>query len=216
MNAASCGLATLAVWVGETLVFALVLLGKNMVFIERFIDFVMIKDNMVPLIPTIVPMIIIMIFCCPNPIATDAQPDKEFKTEITIGISAPPIGKTNNIPHMEDIIPNMMIQIVGNIATTFGPKLTYLYADNKIESIQYEVKKNIKLLSLLATIPTGIILVFGECFFELWVPSQNARVLSVLSSLTLLGVLVSGVSQCISNVFGVVNILIKGEIEKPC
>lgn len=103
------------------------------------------------------------------------------------------------------IIPNMINQISGNIGTTFGPTLTYLYADGRMREIKYQVQSNIKVVSILVNMPIGITFAFGAKFFHLWVPSQDSHVLVILSSLTLIGMLVTGISSCILNIFTVVN-----------
>lgn len=106
---------------------------------------------------------------------------------------------------LSKIIPNMINQIVGTIGTTFGPRLTALYADENYDGMVQELKTNIKIVSTIANIPIGGTFVLGAQFFALWVPSQNAKQLSVLASLTLAGMLFSGVSNCLLNVFTATN-----------
>lgn len=106
---------------------------------------------------------------------------------------------------LSKIVPNMINQIVGNIATTFGPRLTYLYADGDFNGMVSEVNSHIKIISIIANIPIGITFVFGMRFFSLWVPSQDSLLLTALSSLTLSGMLFTGISNCIINIFTAVN-----------
>lgn len=103
------------------------------------------------------------------------------------------------------VVPNMLNQITGNIATTFGPPITYLYADGKMEELKDEVSRDIKLVAMLANIPIGVTFVLGKEFFKLWVPSQDPDKLALLASLTLMGILISGCGCCINNVFIAVN-----------
>lgn len=106
---------------------------------------------------------------------------------------------------LSKIIPNMINQIVGTIGTTFGPRLTALYADNDYDGMALELKRHIKIVSIIANIPIGGTLVLGTQFFALWVPSQDAEQLALLASLTLIGMLFSGVSNCILNIFTATN-----------
>lgn len=106
---------------------------------------------------------------------------------------------------LSKMIPNMINQITGNIATTYGPRLTYLYADGDMAGMEHEIKNEITVVSVLANIPIGCFFAFGVAFFNLWVPSQDAYQLSILSSLSLVGMLFAGLSQCFVNIFGVVN-----------
>lgn len=106
---------------------------------------------------------------------------------------------------LSKMIPNMINQITGTVATTYGPRLTYLYADGKMDEMEHEIKNDIMVVSVLANIPIGVFVAFGTSFFTLWVPSQDAFQLTILSGLSLLGMLFAGLSQCFVNIFGVVN-----------
>ena len=106
---------------------------------------------------------------------------------------------------LSKIIPNMINQIVGTVGTTFGPRLIELYADNDFSKLVQELKSHMKIVSTIANIPIGGALILGTQFFALWVPSQDAWQLSVLTSITLCGLLFSGVANCILNIFVAAN-----------
>ena len=106
---------------------------------------------------------------------------------------------------LSKVVPNMITQITGTVATTYGPRLTYLFADGKTKEMENEVKNDIMVVSVLANLPIGVFFVFGSDFFRLWVPSQNAHQLALLASMTMVGLLFAGISQCFVNIFGVVN-----------
>jgi O-antigen/teichoic acid export membrane protein len=106
---------------------------------------------------------------------------------------------------LSKVIPNMINQITGTVATTYGPRLTFLYADGKMKEMANEIKNDIIVVSILSNIPTGLFFVFGADFFALWVPSQDAQQLAILSSMSLIGLMFAGIAQCFVNIFGVVN-----------
>jgi len=106
---------------------------------------------------------------------------------------------------LSKMIPNMINQLSGTVATTFGPRLTYLFVDGKTKEMVDEVKGNITVVSLLTNIPIGIFTIFGTAFFTFWVPSQDAHQLALLSLLSLAGMLFAGISQSVVNIFGIVN-----------
>lgn len=106
---------------------------------------------------------------------------------------------------LSKVVPNMITQITGTVATTYGPRLTYLYADGKKKEMEHELCNDVTVVSFLANIPIGVFFVFGELFFSLWVPTQDAHMLATLSGMTLIGLLFAGISQCYVNIFGVVN-----------
>ena len=72
----------------------------NKTFIKlRFIALHIKMVNKVPAAPTKIPPVSITWLSYKNPPHAAATPVKEFKREITTGISAPPMGKTNNTPY---------------------------------------------------------------------------------------------------------------------
>ena len=106
---------------------------------------------------------------------------------------------------LSKIIPNMLNQLIGTVATTFGPKLTYHYADGRLDLAREEIEKDIKIISIMVTVPIGVTMIYGKQFFSLWVPSQNSSLLMSLTILALLGMIFTCINQCLINVFGVVN-----------
>ena len=103
------------------------------------------------------------------------------------------------------ILPNMVNQIIGNIVTTFGPSITRLFAEGDYDGIVDETRNNMKIIAVLSSLPTGIAIAFGDDFFSLWVPSQDAELLTQIMALTLVGVFISGIAKCTVNIFGALN-----------
>mmetsp|Transcript_218 Transcript_218/g.743 ORF Transcript_218/g.743 Transcript_218/m.743 type:complete len:228 (-) Transcript_218:464-1147(-) len=66
---------------------------------DRFIASAMTKDKMIPDAPTKAPPIIINSLSNMKPAKTPAHPDPEFNTDMTTGISAPPIAMVNKYPY---------------------------------------------------------------------------------------------------------------------
>ena len=67
--------------------------------IERFIARPIIIVSNVPEAPTSIPATIRTLFSSSNPVAAAARPVNAFRSEITTGMSAPPIGSTNSTPN---------------------------------------------------------------------------------------------------------------------
>ena len=65
---------------------------------ERFIARPIMIVSSVPEAPTSMPLTIRTLFSSSNPVAAAARPVHAFSSEITTGMSAPPIGRTNRIP----------------------------------------------------------------------------------------------------------------------
>ncbi len=71
---------------------------KRTFAIERFIAFAIIIVSNVPDAPTSMPLTISTLFSSSKPPAATARPVNAFSSEITTGMSAPPIGSTNSTP----------------------------------------------------------------------------------------------------------------------
>ena len=62
------------------------------------------KVRISPDAPTSEPATINTLFDIMNPVNAAAIPEREFSRDTTTGISAPPIGSTNNNPKIQDIM----------------------------------------------------------------------------------------------------------------
>ena len=73
--------------------------APNSTFVsERFMAWPIIRVSSVPEAPTSVPETISRSLCSTKPVAAAAMPVNEFSSEITTGMSAPPIGSTKSTP----------------------------------------------------------------------------------------------------------------------
>ena len=77
--------------------------APNSTFVnERFIALHMITDRMKPDDPSSAPAVISSLLSSTNPIATAERPAYELRSEITVGMSAPPIGRISSTPNTSD------------------------------------------------------------------------------------------------------------------
>ncbi|MDE6470631.1 MAG: lipopolysaccharide biosynthesis protein, partial [Eubacterium sp.] len=102
-------------------------------------------------------------------------------------------------------LPNFMQQLSASIRGAFAPELTINYAKGDKEAIFKDLNRAMKLTSVVMTIPIAGIVVLGDRFFALWVPSQDAKLLQVLSILAILGYMFTSGTQILYNVFSTVN-----------
>lgn len=106
---------------------------------------------------------------------------------------------------LSKILPNILIQLSESIRGAFGPELTISYAKGNNATVLNSIQKAMKLTSVVLTIPTAGIIVMGDAFYSLWVPSQDARLLQILSGLAILSYLVNSGVVILFNVFTTVN-----------
>lgn len=116
-------------------------------------------------------------------------------------LGATPMG----IISLSKTIPNYMQQLSSSIRNAFAPELTIDYAHNNKEEMLKGINRAMKLTSIIMTIPIAIVIVLGKSFFSLWVPTQDASLLQVLSVLAIFGYMFTSGTQILYNVFSTVN-----------
>ncbi len=102
-------------------------------------------------------------------------------------------------------VPNFIVTFITAVADVFCPQILISYAKGEIEEVVRTVKLSMKVNSITSSIPNAILIVFGSSFFALWVPGQNAKMLQILSILTVINTCLSGPLQSIYYLFGVTN-----------
>ena len=103
------------------------------------------------------------------------------------------------------IVPNQLSSLSSTICNVFAPELTINFAKGNKELLKNDLKQAMNITGIILTIPLAILFVFGDSFFRLWVPSQNAEQLQILSALTVLGYIFTSGTQVLYNVFVTVN-----------
>lgn len=116
------------------------------------------------------------------------------------------LGATNmGILSLSKMIPNYMQQLSTSIRNAFAPELTINYATENKEAVLKDINRAMKITSIIMTIPIAIVVTLGDEFFTLWVPSQDAKLLQILSILSILGYMFTSGTQVLYNVFSTVN-----------
>ncbi len=116
------------------------------------------------------------------------------------------IGATEmGVLSLSKLIPNYMQQLSLSIRNAFAPELTINYANEDKEAILDDINRAMKLTSIILTIPIALVITLGDNFFALWVPTQDARLLQILSILSILGYMFTSGTQILYNVFSTVN-----------
>lgn len=103
------------------------------------------------------------------------------------------------------IIPTFFSSLIGSIVSVFSPKLTIYYAKKNMQDFWLLLRKSMLFLSVITTLPLILLFNVGDQFFTLWMPSENAELLRILSILAVAGYVVSGSMNSIYTMFTVVN-----------
>ena len=98
------------------------------------------------------------------------------------------------------------IQLLNStIASTMIPKLTYHYSRNETQQYHRQLFSDMQLLSFTSSLMLSVLVIFADYFYALWVPSQDAEQLMILTVLGSFWMVVSGVMSSIFNAFTVQN-----------
>lgn len=79
------------------------------------------------------------------------------------------------------IVPTFILTSFDYMAKIFFPQFLETYAKNNISLLKKQLLFSIKLFGLFAGIPVIILFIYGDVFYSLWVPAQNAITLQWLS-----------------------------------
>ncbi len=102
-------------------------------------------------------------------------------------------------------MPNTVLSVFVILSGVFLPRLTEHYSKENTKEMTQNAVFSIKLLGLLAVIPLTLLGVFGDTFYALWTPTENAGYLWMLSVLGGGAFILSLATQNLWNLFTVTN-----------
>lgn len=102
-------------------------------------------------------------------------------------------------------IPTIFSGVLCVFNSLFCPQQTYYYAKEEIENVINELKFNMKFSGFFVSILFAGVIVYGYDFFALWVPGENISMIYVLSCISIVSVLASGIMSSLGNVFLLTN-----------
>lgn len=100
---------------------------------------------------------------------------------------------------------NIILQLGESVRGAVGPELTLNYANGNKEAMLKSIKRTMKMTSAFLPISVGGVIVMADLFYKLWVPSQNAKLLWILTVLMLLNRIFNSGIVVLYNVYSVVN-----------
>lgn len=103
------------------------------------------------------------------------------------------------------MIPSIVQSFIVVMVGVFMPHFTVLYAKDNRSELLSEISKSIRVLSVGCALILGFLMVFGDSFFNLWIPNQASKQIYLLSILTLIPMIVSSGINPLFNIFTVTN-----------
>lgn len=109
------------------------------------------------------------------------------------------------VMNLSKTISNIILSLFGTLASMFAPQLTISYAEGDHEGMKKQLISSIKLMGMFAAIPIAILIGFGKEFYQLWVPSQDANLLELLTVITSFNLIFALPLEPLYNIFTVKN-----------
>lgn len=98
-------------------------------------------------------------------------------------------------------VPALTLTLYERINSIFSPPWTKLYAQGKEDHFHKSILKSLRLFGIASMIPTVVIFTFSDWFYQLWVPSQSAKQLYLLTMIGCIDLPIAMPLQPIYNIF---------------
>lgn len=102
-------------------------------------------------------------------------------------------------------IPFVILSVFGLLSSSFAPTMTRDFAQGNIDSIKKELSKSIRILSIFMLLPLSVLYVYGDVFYHLWVPSEDAHLLQWLTICGTFALIFTSPLESFWNLFTVTN-----------
>ena len=114
-------------------------------------------------------------------------------------------GVAMGVLNISKTVSNIVLSLFGMLSSIFAPQLTIAYAKNDFDEIKKQLISAIKLLGVFSGIPIAILVGFGKAFYSLWVPTQDASLLHLLTVITCFNLIFALPLEPLYNIFTVCN-----------
>ncbi len=102
-------------------------------------------------------------------------------------------------------INTVLDSLINTVSGIFMPELTICYAKEDKAQFLEKLKLSMKTTGFFSNIPFCFIIIYGQDFFKLWTPSQDAHLLAILTILTIQSVILAGVINPLYYVYTITN-----------
>lgn len=102
-------------------------------------------------------------------------------------------------------LPALFIGLIAVLSDSFFPQFLELYSKKHKEALTGCINYSINLLSAIAGIGISTLIVFSDDFYKLWLPTEDSRLLSTITILSLGTILVSSCIYSLYSVFAITN-----------
>lgn len=114
-------------------------------------------------------------------------------------------GVAMGVLNISKTVSNIVLSLFGMLSSIFAPRLTIAYANNDFAEMKKQLITSVKLLGVFSGIPIAILVGFGKPFYKLWVPTQDANLLYLLTIITCFNLIFALPLEPLYNIFTVRN-----------
>lgn len=129
-----------------------------------------------------------------------------LSSELSLLISNLAIGDSAmGIIAVAKTFPNVLLQLMGVLASVFAPEFTISYAKNDYDLLNKQIQSSMKIMGMIIGIPMTLLIGLGPFLFRLWVPSIDTKILYMMALLYGFGFIFAGPVEPLYNVFVATN-----------
>lgn len=102
-------------------------------------------------------------------------------------------------------IPMLILSFFSTLSGNFAPELTRLYAVGNKEALKQEFLRAVRISGFICCIPCSVFFVYGDIFYGLWLPNQNANLMYYISCLASFGLVFALPQEPLWSIFTITN-----------
>ena len=102
-------------------------------------------------------------------------------------------------------ISTVVTSLICTVSYSFQPNLVKDYALKNKENMIKNLKFGMKITGLFSNTSLCFVIVFGLFFYKLWIPTQDINLIYILTIMTLIGAIMSGVIDPLWSIFTITN-----------
>ena len=125
-------------------------------------------------------------------------------------------GVAMGVLNLSKTVSTIVLNLFGMLSSIFAPQLTFAFANNDYEKMKQQLIFSVKLMGLFSSIPIAILIGFGASFYSLWVPTENAQLLHLLTVITCFNLIFALPLEPLYNIFTVRNKIKVSSIALVC
>ena len=114
-------------------------------------------------------------------------------------------GVAMGVLNLSKTISTIVLNLFAMLASIFAPQLTMAYANDHFDEMKKQLITSVKLMGVFSSIPLAFLIGFGADFYRLWVPTQDAALLHLLTIITCFNLIFAIPLEPLYNIFTVSN-----------